>query len=287
MKHSTACYIASMVIFGTIGPFVRVISVPSGELALYRAVLGAMLIGIYLLSRKHNPFSRGMGKDVLLLLLSGGAMGVNWILLFEAYQYTTVSTATLCYYFAPVIVTVLSPLLFGEQLTWKQILCFCMATLGLVLITLSGNTGGSFTGILFGLGAAGFYAAVILLNKSIRRIDGVARTFLQLLAAIAALVPYVAPTGGVTLSGMNAAGWMCLLIVGIVHTGITYYLYFTSLKAISGQTAAILSYIDPLVAVLVSVALLREPLTIRQALGGALILSFTLLNLLPAKIRHG
>ena len=282
MNKSIRMYILSMAVFGTLAPFVRQIPVSSGELALYRAILGAALIGAYLLIKRENPFRAGLRREILLLLLSGGAMGINWILLFEAYRYTTVSTATLCYYFAPVIVTILSPVLFREALTPKQIVCFLMATLGLVLIT--GVEGrGSLTGILFGLGAAAFYAAVILLNKYIRHTAGIQRTFLQFLAAIVILIPYVAATGGVTLSRLNTMGWVCLLVVGLFHTGITYCLYFSSLKAIPGQSAAILSYIDPLVAVLVSVMVLKEPLSARQALGGALILGFTLWNLLPEK----
>ena len=282
---STQMYVLAMVIFGTLAPFVRNIGVSSGELALYRAVMGAGLIGIYLLAKGKNPFSGGLKREILLLLLSGGAMGVNWILLFQAYRYTSVSTATLCYYFAPVIVTALSPVLFRERLTRKQLFCFAMATLGLVLITGLEPSAGSanLTGILFGLGAAVFYAAVILLNKYIRSTAGIQRTFLQFLAAIVTLIPYVAATGGVTLSRLDGTGWMCLLVVGILHTGITYCLYFSSLKALPGQRAAILSYIDPLVAVLISVTVLREPMTWHQALGGGLILGFTLWNALPER----
>ena len=117
---STQMYVLAMVIFGTLAPFVRNIGVSSGELALYRAVMGAGLIGVYLLAKRRNPFCGGLKREILLLLLSGGAMGINWILLFEAYRYTSVSTATLCYYFAPVIVTALSPVLFRERLTRKQ-----------------------------------------------------------------------------------------------------------------------------------------------------------------------
>ena len=282
---STQMYVFAMVIFGTLAPFVRNIGVSAGELALYRAVMGAGLIGIYLLAKGKNPFSGGLKREILLLLLSGGAMGINWILLFQAYRYTSVSTATLCYYFAPVIVTALSPVLFRERLTRKQLFCFAMATLGLVLITGLEPSAGSanLTGILFGLGAAVFYAAVILLNKYIRSTAGIQRTFLQFLAAIVTLIPYVAATGGVTLSRLDSTGWMCLLVVGILHTGITYCLYFSSLKALPGQRAAILSYIDPLVAVLISVTVLREPMTWQQALGGGLILGFTLWNALPER----
>ena len=278
----TWLYILSMVNFGTLAPFVRNIDLSSGALALCRAVMGAGLIGSVLAFRGKNPFSGGLRREGLLLLVSGGAMGINWILLFEAYRYTTVSTATLCYYFAPVMVTALSPVLFREKLTPRQLLCFAMATLGLVLIT-GTEAGGSPKGILFGLGAACFYAAVILLNKYIRGVDGIRRTFFQFLAAIVTLIPYVLLTGGIALRNLDRTGWLCLLVVGTVHTGITYCLYFSSLKALPGQRAAILSYIDPVTAVLVSVLVLREPLTWQQAVGGCLVLGFTLWNALPEK----
>ena len=262
--------ITSMAIFGTLGPFVRNIPVSSGELALYRAILAALLIAAYLgITGQRIPFEK-IKKVVPLLLFSGMAMGINWILLFEAYKYTTVSVATLSYYFAPV----------------KQALCFLMSTVGLVLITGIGSFSGSgqdHIGILFGLGAACFYATVILLNKFIKNVEGIHRTFLQFLAAILILIPYVAFSGGMTLGSMKALGWINLLIVGLVHTGVTYCMYFSSLKELTGQKAAILSYIDPLVAVVISVTVLGEAMTLSQILGGLLILGFTLWNELGSK----
>ena len=279
--------IASMTIFGTLGIFVRNIPVSSGELALYRAVLAALLIAVFLLLTKQRiPFAN-IKKEVPLLLASGVAMGINWILLFETYKYTTVSVATLSYYFAPVIVTVVCPVLFKEKLTGKQIICFIMSTLGLVLITGIGDigSGNDFVGILFGLGAAVFYATVILLNKFIKNVEGIHRTFLQFLSAIVILVPYVIMTSGVTLGNLNGIGWVNLLIVGLIHTGVTYCMYFSSLKELPGQKAAILSYIDPLVAVMISVTILGESMTLWQMIGGILILGFTLWNELPPKAR--
>ena len=272
--------IASMSIFGTLGIFVRNIPVSSGELALYRAVLAVLLISVFLLITKQKiPFAN-MKKELPLLLASGVAIGINWILLFEAYKYTTVSVATLSYYFAPVIVTLVCPILFKEKLTKKQFICFFMSTVGLVLITGLGEIGGGkdFIGILFGLGAAAFYATVILLNKFIRNVEGIHRTLLQFIAAVVTLVPYVLLTGGVTLGGLNGFGWANLLIVGLIHTGVTYCMYFSSLKELPGQKAAILSYIDPLVAVLISVTILGESMTLWQVIGGMLILGFTLWN---------
>ena len=279
--------IAAMAIFGTLAPFVRKIGVSSGELALYRAIMAAALIGIFLLvTRQPIPLGK-IKKSLPLLLISGMAMGINWILLFEAYKYTTVSAATLSYYFAPVLVMAVCPLLFREKLNGKQILCFVMSTLGLVLITGVGdlNAGSqNLLGIAFGLGAAVFYATVILLNKFIRDVEGLHRTFLQFLAAIVILVPYVLLTGGVTLEKLDGIGWGSLLTVGVIHTGVAYCLYFSSLKELPGQKAAILSYVDPLVAVVISVAVLGETMTLSQLIGGVLILGFTLWNeLTPPK----
>ena len=279
--------ITSMSIFGTLGLFVRNIPVSSGELALYRAVLAALLIGAFLFVTKQKiPFSN-IKKEIPLLLASGVAMGINWILLFEAYKYTTVSVATLSYYFAPVIVTVVCPVLFHEKLTVKQIICFVMSTLGLVMITGIGEIGGGkdLIGILFGLGAAVFYATVILLNKFIKNVEGIHRTFLQFLSAIVILIPYVIIIDGVSIGSLNGIGWINLLIVGLIHTGITYCMYFSSLKELPGQKAAILSYIDPLVAVLISVTILGEAMTFRQVIGGLLILGFTLWNEITPKAK--
>ena len=281
LKQARLMMIISMVAFGTIAVFVRAVKVTSGELALYRAVLAAVLLGGYLLLTGQKISFRSIGKSLPLLMFSGMAMGFNWILLFEAYKHTTVSVATLSYYFAPVIVTAVSPFLFREKLTGRQILCFAMSTLGLVLITGTGDLsqGSShLTGVLYGLGAAVLYATVILLNKFIKGVEGIHRTFLQFLAAIVVLLPYVASTTGFSLAGLDASGWVCLLIVGFVHTGVTYCLYFSALRDLPGQKAAILSYIDPLVAVLISALLLGEPMTAMHMIGGLLILGFTLWN---------
>lgn len=284
MKHSNKARVSlilSMAAFGTLAPFVRKIAVSSAELALYRAVLAALLIGTVLLVTRQRISLKGLGKDLPLLLFSGMAMGINWILLFEAYKYTTVAISTLSYYFAPVIVTLVCPFLFKEKLTRKQILCFVMSTLGLALvigITDLGSGGNDALGVLFGLGAAMFYATVILLNKFIKGVTGIHRTFLQFLAAIAILIPYVLFQGSISLGGLDGMGWVCLLVVGLVHTGITYCLYFSSLKELPGQEAAILSYIDPLVAVIIGIVVLGEPLSWQQLIGGGLILGFTLWN---------
>lgn len=288
MKENKARFMMAlaMTVFGTIGLFVRRIGLPSGFLALCRAGMATIVVGVFLLASRQNFSLKAMGKAVPILLLSGCAMGFNWILLFEAYRYTTVSIATLSYYFAPVIVTVLCPVLFREKMGLKQWLCFGMSTLGLVLITGLGNLEAGhdhLTGIGFGLGAACLYATVILLNKKLKNVAGLPRTFWQFVASVLVLIPYVLFSEGIPSLRLDAGSWLCLLAVGFIHTGLAYCLYFSSLQHLSGQKVAILSYIDPLIAVVLSVTVLHEPLSAPQVLGGALILGFTLWNELPAK----
>jgi RarD protein len=281
LLNEKAAMTLSMVIFGTIGLFVRNIPLPSGEIAFYRAVLALIFIGVVLVLTKEKFVFSEIKKDLIILFLSGIAMGFNWILLFEAYKYTTVSVATLSYYFAPVIVMLLCPVLFKERMSAKKWLCFIMSTLGLVLITATGEMsfGSShFKGILLGLSAAVLYATVILLNKYIKGVSGLQKTFLQFISAAALLFFYVIFTDGVNIISLGSVGWVCILTVGVIHTGFAYCLYFGSISKLSGQTTAILSYIDPLVAVFISVTILREKMTVMQIIGGLLILGFTLFN---------
>lgn len=285
MKKAKLSMISAMAIFGTIGLFKKQIPLTSGEIALYRAVLAAAVIVVVLLVTKQKLPLRHIKKELPILLLSGAAMGFNWILLFEAYEYTTVSAATLSYYFAPVLVTILSPILFREKLGAKQWICSVMATLGIVMITGIGDLSEGSThliGIGFGLGAAVLYAAVVLLNKYIKEVSGIHRTFLQFLAAIVVLVPYVLLTGP-TEGFIGTKGLVYMLIVGIVHSGLAYTLYFSSMKELPSQKVALLSYIDPLVAILLSSLWLKEPMGPWQIIGGALILGFTLLNEIELK----
>ena len=273
--------IASMAIWGTMAIFVRNIPISSAMVALSRAAIAFVCILAWQLMNKKTIRLKGMGRDLPLLFISGAVMGFNWIFLFEAYKYTTVSVATLSYYFAPVIVMLACPVLFKEKLTMKQIVCFIASTVGLVLvINVGGLSEGSnhLMGVCFGLIAAVMYAGVMLLNKKIQKVSGIDRTLLQFGAAIIVLLPYIMATEGVSYAGMDAKGWACMLAVGFIHSCIAYCMYFSALRNLSGQEAAILSYIDPMVAVVISFTVLRETVTPLQLVGGAMILAFTLLN---------
>ncbi len=273
--------IFSMITFGTIAIFVKNIPLSTGEISLFRAIIGLIVISIYQLFSGNRIVISEIKKDFPILFLSGVVMGFQWVLLFQAYKYTTVSLATLSYYFAPVLLIILSAFILKEKLTKKQIICFSMATLGLVLIigVNDGDISNTNTlGVLYGVGAAVLYATVLFLNKLIKNVTGMDRTIIQFIAAVIVLTPYVIVTSGINILQINTSGLISLLILGAFHTGFVYCLFFSSLKDLKGQEAAILSYIDPLVSILVSVAVLRESMSPLQIIGGAMILGFTLIN---------
>lgn len=272
-----------MLIFGSIGVFVKNIELSSSEIALLRGAIGSVFLLVLSFLVKQKLSISAIKENLLLLILSGAAIGFNWIFLFEAYRYTTVSNSTISYYFAPVIVMILAPFILKEKLTSIKIVSLLLAMMGLILVVNNGDgsQGGSYNhtvGILYGLLAATFYASVILMNKLIKNLSGYETTLIQLMMASIVLAPYVFIKKGLDFSGLNHPSITLILILGIVHTGFAYFLYFSAIKALKGQTIAVLSYIDPISAVIFSFLLLGEHMTVLQMIGGILVLGSTFLS---------
>lgn len=289
--RALAALTASMLLFGTIGLLRRGIDAPSSLLALVRAVVGTGFLSLYC-ARKHLRLMDGLNRrQWLLLVLSGAVMGFNWIALFESYRYTSLAAATMCYYMQPTILIVFSPVLFRERLTPLKLLCADAGVLGMALV--SGVIGtqapapSELRGIALGLTAAVLYAAVIILNKKAGSVNPYQRTVLQLGAAAVALAPYVLLTEDLKTVHLNAAGLGALAVLGLVHTGLAYTLYFGSMEPLSAQTIALFSYIDPVTALLLSALLLREPLSLTGWLGAALILAAAVLGERTAQRESG
>lgn len=272
MKKATVNFLSSMVIFGTIGLFVDAIPLNSGVIALFRGIMGLVFLLLVMALTKQKLRLDVIKKELLLLCISGGAMGLNWVLLFEAYRYTTVATATVCYYLAPAFLMLASPLL-GEKLTVKKLLCLFTCLVGMVLVT--GIDGGSVTGVAFGIGAAILYASVMFINRKIKSVSDYERTVTQMAMSIPVVAAYVLLRGGVDFSAMNATGWLLMAVVGVVHTGFAYFLYFGAVGKLPATTVAVCSYLDPVVAVLLS-AVLIAPIGIPAICGAVLILGSTL-----------
>ena len=283
--------ITAMVTFGTIGVFVRYIPLPSSIIALVRGVLATIFLLTVMAAGKRRPDRTAIRRNLALLVISGGMIGFNWILLFEAYNYTSVAVATLCYYLAPVFVIIASPFVLGEKLTMRKTLCVISALAGMVMVSgviqnyVSGGNAEdlNLTGVLIGIGAGALYATIILMNKKLKNISSYDTTVMQLAAASIVLVPYCLLTVDIGSLEVTPGSAVLLVIVGIVHTGIAYVLYFGSIKELPAQTVAIFSYIDPILAVLLSAFLLKESMDMLSISGAILILGSTFVSEMKGK----
>ena len=275
--------IVSMVIFGTIGIFVQYTPLSSTVIACVRSVIGALFMAAVILVTGKKPNIQAIKKNWILLLLSGGALGFNWICLFEAYRYTTVAVATLCYYMAPVFVIILSPIVLKERLTALKILCTAAAVAGIILI--SGGGGGSAKGIALGLAAAMMYCAILLMNKKMEGIDALEKTLCQLSVSAVVMVVYTLITQDLSEIVPNTVTIVMALVLGIVHTGIAYILFFGSVGKLPAQTSAVLSYIDPVTAIVLSALFLKQPMSAVQIGGAVLILGSMFANELLPNLR--
>lgn len=265
--------ISAMVIFGTIGILVKYINMPSGVIASFRGIVGAIIIFVFMLLRGKRINFTSVKSKLPVLLASGVAIGFNWILLFEAYKYTGIPTATVCYYVAPIIVVVASPFIFKDKLKAKQVVCVLMALIGVAAVSgvFQSESSTKLVGVLCGLGAALLYASVMIMNKFMGEVESYERTVIQLLTAGLVVLPYAFLTMGEI--NINKTSVILLIIVGVVHTGFAYLLYFGAMKNLKSKTVAILSYIDPASAIILSSVVFTALPTIYELVGVVLIMT--------------
>ncbi len=273
---SRIALIVAMAIFGTIGVFRRYIPLPSGAVALCRAAIGMAFLLLLLLCKRQKIDFAAICRNLLPLLASGVFLGFNWVLLFESYKYTSVAVATLSYYMAPVLLILAAPLCFGERLTLKKGICAAVALLGMVLVSGVLETGianvAELRGIVMGLFAAVLYAAIVIINKRLKDISALDKTVVQFAVSVVVLVPYVIFAEEVTLAAITPTAVVLLLVVGILHTGLAYALYFGAVERLPAGIVALYSYIDPVLAVVLSALFLKEPMTLLGGIGAVLIL---------------
>ena len=287
-QSAKAELISASVIFGTVGLIRKAVPLSSAMLSMVRGFIGAAVMIVIMLLKRQKPDMRAVKRVAGYLLASGIAIGVNWILLFESYRYTSVSVATLCYYMAPVFTLIASPFVLGEKLTVRNVLAILVALAGMILV--SGVIGEKpdseeITGILLGLGAAVLYASVVLLNRKITGITASDRTVFQLLVAGIVLVPYVIASKDGVQTVLTWKTVFFVALMGVIHTGLAYSLYFDSIGALKTQTVALFTYIDPVMAIMISALFLGERLGISGIAGAVLILGATVYNELCLSVK--
>jgi RarD protein len=279
-----------MVIFGAVGVFAKYIDLSSSEIALFMSLIGGLLLfGISIITKNKVSWPN-IKKNALALLLASIALSGNWVFLFQSYKETTIANAALSYYFAPVLVTVMSPIVLKEKLSLKKCLCVCAALFGLILILQSGRSGedgNHLLGIVFGLIAATFYAILTLTNKFIRNMNGLEITVTQLLLSSVLLIAYLFIAEEKSgLFQISSDSVILILVLGILHAGVGFYLFFSGMKGLEGQSIAILSYVDPLTSLLISALVIGESMTVFQIFGAILLLGSTFISEVSIKIKY-
>lgn len=274
-------YILAMLIFGSIGLVVRRVEVDSVVLAFYRSLLGSGVMLLTFAVRKERLVLTPVKAQGGLLLFAGTALGINWILLFEAYRRTSITSATLAYYMAPVIFLGLSFLFLRLRFTAVRGMTLFIALLGMTLLLTGGSPqsvgDANLAGIALGLAAAFFYALVIFMNRMLKDLPGRARTLLELLTASGVLFLYLLVSGKIPLLSLPAGDWLLVLLLGVVHTGVAYALYFGAVEKLDAQHVALYSYLDPLAAMVLAGIFLSESITLNQGIGALLILGSSFL----------
>ena len=288
-KTAKLAFLSAILIYGTLGVFVRYAAQPSALVALARSSIGTLFLLLLLAIKRQKIDFPAIRRNWRPLLIAGVLLGLNWVTLFEAYRYTTVAVATLCTYLNPIIIVFGAAILMHEQLTARKLLCIAVALIGMVFVSGVADSGlptaGEAKGILLGLLTAVLYGCIVLSNKQLRDISAYDRTLVQLFITTLVLIPYCILHGDFVGLQITGGQLGLLLILGVVHTGFAYSLYFGSMAYLPAQTLAILSYLDPVTAVLLSALVLHEPLSGFEILGAVCILGAAVVSELPGHVK--
>lgn len=279
MKFVKVKFILAMLIFGSIGIFIKNIQLPSQAIVQWRTIIGSIFLLFIFIGKGKKIDIESIKKNIIPLIIAGIVLGANWAFMFQAFQYTSVGVVTLLYYSAPIIVFFLSPIIFKEKIRLRQLLGITAAIIGMLIInSVSKIENGLSLGIVYGLVSALFYAALMISNKFIRDVDGISNTFIQLFVAMIVMTSYIFITTKRLIYIPEGQDILLIAIVGIVHTGIAFYMYISSMQELKGQNISILSYIDPSSALIFAFVFLGEKLSLYQILGAVLILGGTLFS---------
>ena len=268
-----------MVIYGTVGMFLRYVNLPSEIVAMCRGIIGSTFIFLYLKARHRSPNRAAIRRNLRWLVIGGVSLGLNWIFLFAAYIQTTVAIASLCNYMAPVIVILIAPLVLKERLDKRKMPCVNAALIGIILVSGFWNGSvGNVKGVFLGLAAALFFVVIVICNRKLQGVPALDRVIVQLAVSALTILPYVLVRNLGTAFSLDMRSVLITLLLGFVHTGIAYCLYFSGMSSLPVQTVVILGYLEPVVSVLCSALFLREHMGMAGWIGAVLILGAALIS---------
>lgn len=265
-------YLVSMLLFGMNGVVASHIPLNSYEIVFFRTFIGSLFMLLMFLPGKGRFHVKEHKKDALFIALSGVSMGLSWMFLYEGFQQIGVSVTTLLYYCGPVLVMLLSPVVFRERLTVSTVVGFVVVAVGIVLVNgASAGEGMNAFGIFCGLMSAVGYCLMVTLNKKAEKITGMENTVIQLVVSCFTVSIFLGIKQGFAMD-IPPSAWPWILVLGVVTTGYGCYLYFSSLSALPVQTAAVWGYLEALSAVVFAALFLGEKMTVVQLIGAVCII---------------
>lgn len=277
-KTAFTKHVASLLLFGLNGIVASRIALNSYEIVFFRTFIASIfLLCVFLISKERFHFKENK-KDALFVALSGVSMGASWMFLYEAYQQIGVSLATLIYYCGPVIVMVLSPIIFKERLTLPKILGFVIVLVGFFLINENAAIfGGNAWGLFCGVMSAVTYFFMVTFNKKAKKIGGMENTVIQLVVSCFTVAIFLIIKQGLIIN-VQPSSIVYILILGVINTGVGCYMYFSTISKLSVQTVAVCGYLELLSAVIFATVLLSERMTVIQIIGAVCIVGGAMLG---------
>ncbi|EPF6610705.1 DMT family transporter [Klebsiella aerogenes] len=287
LSHGVWQMSLAMIISGSIGAFVLLSGLPVIDVVFWRCLIGAVTLLLFILLSRQ-PFSRLTRLTLALAILGGVALVINWLLLFAAYSRVSIGMATVVYNTQPFMLVLLSMML-GEKVSAVKWAWLLLAFSGVVILLSSeltpAHSDNLVTGIILALGAAFFYALTAIIARKLQPLPAQHIAFIQVIVGTVMLLPLVhAPEFN------SHFPWHYLLILGVVHTGIMYQLLYSAIQKLPTPVTGSLSFIYPLVAILVDYLVFHHALAPLQLAGGVLILLAAAGNNLgwgEKKPRHG
>lgn len=279
MKTSaTLKYLIAVIIYGTIGYFLHYVNCESEFVVMCRGLLGSLFILLVMFVKNDLPDFKRIKDNLLMLIVSGVSLGLNWLFLFAGYRYA-ISTTSLCNYMAPMIVVVVSAVFLKEKLSVKQIVCILISLFGITLLSglFDGQLVSDIHCFIYGLAAAIDFVVLVLCNKRIHNIKPLDKTVVQLFVSFLTVLPVVLIRNLIPTS-LNDNSLVLLIIIGVLHTGVAYILYFNSIDILPVHKVAIIGYIEPVLNILIGTIVFNEKMTLYGYIGAILILSSALIN---------
>lgn len=274
--------------FGTVGLFTHFIPLSSAAIVFYRALLGGTFIVVMMKMSGKDINIKSMRDNLAVLVLTGFFMALNWVLQFEAFKVSSVAIGTVCYNMMPIFLLIIASFVFNEKITLKSGLCILIATIGVILVSNVVNVGiksNEVLGCVYGILGAIFYALIVTFNRKLNQIETHDKVVFQFAFSALIMAIYVGFIEKKSFLIDNSlpqneivVGVVCMLILSFFHTGFCYVHYFNAVSRLKAETVAILTYIDPVVALFLSYFVLKENMTALQFLGAVLILGSTLFN---------